>query len=103
MCGIVGFLEKRNGSDRPIGSTLLNMLEALSCRGPDSTGIAVLGPERSFWTVQVALPRSACPTPALSSIRDQAEVLRHEIVGDYLRLEVARTADPGDLEKILQT
>src|SRR5579885_1840725 len=40
MCGIVGFLDKRGGAGRPVGRTLLAMLEALACRGPDSTGVA---------------------------------------------------------------
>ena len=34
MCGIVGFLDKRPGTGRPLGHTLLGLLEALSCRGP---------------------------------------------------------------------
>jgi glutamate synthase domain-containing protein 1 len=48
MCGIVGFLDKRGGQERPVGRTLLAMLQALSCRGPDSAGVAVLGPPSEF-------------------------------------------------------
>src|SRR5438067_1102021 len=44
MCGIDGYLDKRGGTDRPIGRVLLNMLQALSCRGPDSAGVALFGP-----------------------------------------------------------
>jgi glutamate synthase domain-containing protein 1 len=40
MCGIVGFLDKK-GSQYPLGKTLLAMLEALGCRGPDSAGVAL--------------------------------------------------------------
>jgi glutamate synthase domain-containing protein 1 len=43
MCGIVGFLDKREQQDFPIGRTLLTMLQALSCRGPDSAGVALFG------------------------------------------------------------
>src|SRR5688572_21382075 len=43
MCGIIGFLDKRGG-ERPLGLTLLAMLRALGCRGPDSAGVAVFGP-----------------------------------------------------------
>jgi glutamate synthase domain-containing protein 1 len=43
MCGIVGFWDKNERSDGPLGLTLLKMLEALACRGPDSTGVAVFG------------------------------------------------------------
>ena len=45
MCGIVGFLDKRPGSKHDtLGLTLLKMLEALACRGPDSAGVALFGP-----------------------------------------------------------
>ena len=43
MCGIVGFLDKREQPSFPLGRTLLTMLQALSCRGPDSAGIALFG------------------------------------------------------------
>src|SRR5262245_11896900 len=43
MCGIVGYLDKKNNPDFPIGRTLLGMLQALSCRGPDSAGVALYG------------------------------------------------------------
>jgi glutamate synthase domain-containing protein 1 len=43
MCGIVGYLDKRDRTDSPVGGTLLAMLQALSCRGPDSAGVALFG------------------------------------------------------------
>jgi glutamate synthase domain-containing protein 1 len=47
MCGIVGYLDTLARSRFPIGRVVLSMLEALSCRGPDSAGIAMIGPEPS--------------------------------------------------------
>ena len=43
MCGILGYLDKRDRTDSPVGGTLLAMLQALSCRGPDSTGVTLFG------------------------------------------------------------
>ena len=43
MCGIVGYLDKHDRTDSPVGRTLLDMLQALSCRGPDSAGVALFG------------------------------------------------------------
>lgn len=40
MCGIAGFFHKSNGSG-PVGCSIINMLRALQCRGPDSTGVAL--------------------------------------------------------------
>jgi len=41
MCGIIGFLDKHGDQERPLGRTILAMLQALSCRGPDSAGAAL--------------------------------------------------------------
>src|SRR5262245_28280357 len=58
MCGIIGFINKRWDEERPAGAALLAMLRALSCRGPDSAGVALYGPPQPFWVVQVKLPES---------------------------------------------
>jgi glutamate synthase domain-containing protein 1 len=44
MCGIVGFFDKTNDAHVPVGQTILGMLNALGCRGPDSAGVALFGP-----------------------------------------------------------
>jgi glutamate synthase domain-containing protein 1 len=41
MCGIIGYLDKRGRHEQPVGKVLLSMLQALSCRGPDSAGLAI--------------------------------------------------------------
>ncbi len=43
MCGIVGYLDKSGSPEASIGDILLRMLVTLSCRGPDSAGVAILG------------------------------------------------------------
>jgi methylamine---glutamate N-methyltransferase subunit A len=44
MCGIVGFLDKTtSGAHYRLGRILLDMLNALGCRGPDSSGVALFG------------------------------------------------------------
>jgi glutamine phosphoribosylpyrophosphate amidotransferase len=40
MCGIAGFFHKSHGS-APVGHSIISMLQALQCRGPDSTGVAL--------------------------------------------------------------
>jgi glutamate synthase domain-containing protein 1 len=105
MCGIVGFLDRRGGADRPVGSTLLKMLQALSCRGPDSAGVALFGPRSSCWVLQVKLPehgdRQRACTEALEALRDTATVLRHDVTGAYLRLAVEGTTESRPLEELL--
>ncbi len=57
MCGIVGFQDKTARGNFPIGRLVLSMLEALACRGPDSAGIAVIGPDPAedgpIWSVRI--------------------------------------------------
>ena len=43
MCGIVGFFSKHGDGQAQIGRTILGMLRALGCRGPDSAGVALYG------------------------------------------------------------
>ena len=56
MCGIVGFLRKHQGRAKPLGRTLLDLMQALSCRGPDSAGVALFGPAQPHWVLQIKLP-----------------------------------------------
>jgi methylamine---glutamate N-methyltransferase subunit A len=44
MCGILGYFTKKHAVDPKLGATMLNMLQALGRRGPDSAGVAMVGP-----------------------------------------------------------
>jgi glutamine phosphoribosylpyrophosphate amidotransferase len=54
MCGILGYFRKGAGIDDQLGATMLSMLEALGRRGPDSAGVALVGPaHRAGYTMRV--------------------------------------------------
>ncbi len=56
MCGIVGFLDKTDGGPGAAGRTILSMLNALACRGPDSAGVALFGePQDNFFVIRIKL------------------------------------------------
>jgi glutamate synthase domain-containing protein 1 len=55
MCGIVGFFDRSGTPGAPVGATLLRMLTALGCRGPDSAGIALWGAAADGLIVRVKL------------------------------------------------
>jgi glutamate synthase domain-containing protein 1 len=58
MCGIVGFFAK-GGEQAEVGRTILGMLRALGCRGPDSAGVALFAtPDDDRFTVRVKLGES---------------------------------------------
>jgi glutamate synthase domain-containing protein 1 len=94
MCGIIGFLDKRGGGGRHVGRTLLTMLEALSCRGPDSAGVALFGLPKPFWVMQLALPEDFEKATALQKKLERAQeffpdhYLHCEGEGSYVRLEL---------------
>jgi glutamate synthase domain-containing protein 1 len=55
MCGIVGFFAK-DKQEAEIGRTIIGMLRALGCRGPDSAGVALFGtPDGDRFIVRVKL------------------------------------------------
>jgi glutamate synthase domain-containing protein 1 len=94
MCGIVGYLDKRGGTERPVGRALLALLDALACRGPDSTGVALFGPPSSRWVVQVKLPddaeRQGEIIQSLESGAGVGPVVGYALAGSYVRLELSR-------------
>jgi glutamate synthase domain-containing protein 1 len=98
MCGIVGFLDKRGGQGGPLGRTLLSMLQALGCRGPDSAGVALFGPPLPAWVLQVKLPddrtKRGAAVARLDSLGGVSPVLRHEARGVYVRLELDAKQQP---------
>ena len=106
MCGIVGYWDKTRGNDGPVGATLLSMLRALACRGPDSAGVALYAPKaRAGLAVRVKLPdgerqewQSRLPTRvgSLGAVRDVATT------GDYLSFVIEGDVDPQALEAALQ-
>ena len=52
MCGIAGFFDKgRNGQTCGVGRILLNMLNGLACRGPDSAGVAIFASDGDDRTI----------------------------------------------------
>jgi glutamate synthase domain-containing protein 1 len=109
MCGIVGYLDKRGGG-RPLGEVLLSMLQALSCRGPDSAGVALFGPPRDYWMSRIVLgggPQEPAGDGAAirAAVSPVATVRRLELAGPqlaYLEAEATATAPAPALEAALQ-
>lgn len=97
MCGIVGFLDKRERSDRPLGATLLAMLEALACRGPDSTGAALFHPENTAY-LTLSVPAQTDPATVPARLRDLGLSLAHDYRNGVYRARIPDGVDPVELE-----
>lgn len=99
MCGIVGFLDP-SGSVGPVGAILLEMLDALASRGPDSSGVALWGPPVPGLVVRIKLGEGrALEARQREVVRRAGRLTRVEaatLEGSLLRLVVAK-ADAEEL------
>jgi glutamate synthase domain-containing protein 1 len=108
MCGIVAYLDKSGDTAAPVGRTLLGMLTALACRGPDSAGVAVWGEQSDGLVVRTktgdaidARSIEARTRQILARARRLGRVSEQARQGALLRLEVAK-ADPAELATAIE-
>ena len=101
MCGIVGFLDKRGERHQPIGRTLLGMLQALSCRGPDSAGVAVFGPS-SDWHLRIAVPAGTAIDSLNAKFRAVGVAVHRHYNNGVCDAVLAKRADMSSLEAKIQ-
>ena len=108
MCGIVGFLDKTQNSNAPVGKTVLTMLTALGVRGPDSAGVALYGPpENGAFTLRVKLgeldgaaERSTSITEGVKAFGSVHEV---KITAEYLRLVIDLRGEATPLTQFIES
>jgi methylamine---glutamate N-methyltransferase subunit A len=97
MCGIVGYLDKTGNGADTLGRTVLAMLNALACRGPDSAGVALYGRGRdNEFVAQVALAGSPSFDASASKVMEAAgkfgTVSDSSITDCYLRFQIGSQA-----------
>jgi methylamine---glutamate N-methyltransferase subunit A len=108
MCGIVGYLNRTNDEQAPVGCTILSMLHALGCRGPDSTGVAIFGPaaERRI-AVRVKLGDHGDLVERGRQVERIAAtfgtVAYLSSTGPYLRFQIDETVDPRKLAASIES
>jgi glutamate synthase domain-containing protein 1 len=106
MCGIAGYLSKRDGPE-PVGRIMLDMLSSLARRGPDSAGMALYRSEpahrESCW---IRLPEAGDAAgherrilAGLAVVADVGEVERHE---GLLRVEIGPNAGPDTIRDAVE-
>ncbi|HUG81211.1 MAG TPA: hypothetical protein VML01_06085 [Bryobacterales bacterium] len=108
MCGIAGFFDKSNNAEGPIGATVLGMLRALGCRGPDSAGVALyhsaLGPEL---VLQIKVGENGHSQDAAANVIAKVSSLSEpkdvSATGSYLRLTMDGSLDPVRLTAAVES
>jgi glutamate synthase domain-containing protein 1 len=106
MCGIIGFLNKTTNRRQPLGATLLNMLRALGCRGPDSAGVAIFSEPSDCYVLQIKLPEQGDVAASARQVVDAAArhagVKAEMVTGPYLRLAVQNLTDWNRLSESVE-
>ncbi len=107
MCGIAGYWDKSGDSSAPIGSTVLDMLRALDCRGPDSAGVALFhAPVAGGFVLQVKLGEDGYPSDRVDEIvrNAAAPAAPHDVTttGAYLRMRVEGAVNAEELTKTIE-
>ena len=100
MCGIVAFWDKAGRYEASTGRIILTDARGLGCRGPDSAGIALIGPEpetgtTDLWSIRIAGGREI-PHDALAA---RGQVIERDPAmfgaGHDTRRTSASVPDPG--------
>jgi methylamine---glutamate N-methyltransferase subunit A len=102
MCGIIGFLDKTGRRHSELGETMLAMMSALACRGPDSAGVALYEPASGDrLRVRIKLgEHGECTDRAAAVLRvvdARAAVRDRHHDHEYLRLVIDEVDDPQPL------
>ena len=108
MCGIVGFLDKTQNSNAPVGKTVLTMLTALGVRGPDSAGVALYRPpENGAFTLQIKLGEldgaAERGTSIAEGVKAFGSVHDVKITAEYLRLVIDLQGEAISLTQFIES
>ncbi len=85
MCGILGYFRKGAETDGQLGATMLCMLQALGRRGPDSAGVALVGPaHRAAYIVRAqAGDELEMSKQAIEANREAIQIFARALDGAY--------------------
>lgn len=108
MCGIIGYLDKAGAGTAPVGNTVLTMLNALGCRGPDSAGVALFsGSDNGQTVLRVKLGENGSFEGRRKNITQKVEtlgdILSASTTEEYLRLELTFDGSPHELSALIES
>jgi len=103
MCGIVGFLDKTKNRTT-VGKIVLQMLNALGARGPDSAGVALYGQKKDKgMVVQIKLGKQKEATFIVEQLEEFGSISEVKIVAEYLRLVISLEVDIASFLKVVES
>ncbi len=108
MCGIVGFLDRTENASAVVGRTLLQMMDALECRGPDSAGVALYGPRHEgHMVLKIKLGHKSDGDEdgvrVAERVRELGPVHEASTTAEYLRLVMDYQGGLDELERLIES
>ena len=108
MCGISGFLDRTGNESAAVGQTILKMLNALDCRGPDSAGVALYGGGRNGDLVlRISLGENGAFDERAAQVSQRVQtsgsVRDASTTAEYMRLVVEDQEDARQLERLVES
>ncbi len=110
MCGVSGILHKSpmsSGSLPPIGDQLIRMLEPLTHRGKDSSGVTIVGEEPAgnliirLWTENATESGDVLARAKDTVFCEGGVLVSSSCVGQFIRLEIGYEGEMRDLAAAL--
>ena len=103
MCGIVGFLDKTKNRTT-VGKIVLQMLNALGARGPDSAGVALYGQKKDKgMVVQIKLGKQKEATLIVEQLEEFGSVDEVKVIAEYLRLVISLEVEIASFLKVVES
>ncbi len=108
MCGIAGFLDKTGNRAAAVGQTILDMLNALDCRGPDSAGVALYGGGgNGDMVLRISLGENGAFDERAAQVAERVQasgsVRESSTTAEYMRLVVDEQEDVRKLEQLIES
>jgi glutamate synthase domain-containing protein 1 len=107
MCGIAGFFDKKGKDRKDLGKTMLGMLQALECRGPDSSGAAMYRkPVKGQLVARVQLSEKEEPAVQIKKLKTalgkKAKDIKSSLELHLLRLVFSSKATAQELAALIE-
>ena len=96
------FLNKTK-NDTFVGKTVLQMLNALGVRGPDSTGVALYGQQKNKGMVVIKLGKQKGAAFIAKQLEEFGSVDEAKIIAEYLRLVINLKVDLVSFLKFVES
>lgn len=102
MCGIAGIIYRQPELYQNLGNDLLQLIQPLETRGPDSCGVGIYGTAPHHLKILLVASKQVDWKEVENELSTQAKVVKFDVVGNGRRLIIETTDKTLDLGKFKQ-